>query len=204
MAPTTGPQVDPQAERVHDDNYVLNELKSLLIDGGATTHDRLQKAVIAGDAYRVSKRHTLADGEEFIIHVDPADAGGTVHIATPAIDTAQRAEIDVWENADPQTNLVDDLFVHAMRYDVDPETPEATVQRVSDSGLDTSSADQTEQTNIRSGGDYNTPGDTELRGIWRTIPVGETVSFVITDQSNGSGNVYGFDTVVYEGDTLPE
>lgn len=33
-------------------------------------------------------------------------------------------------------------------------------------------------------------------------PVGETVSFVVTDRSNGSGNVYGFDTVIYEGTTL--
>lgn len=161
------------------------------------------QAVINGDAYRVSKRHTLADSEELIVHFDPVVAGGTIHIATPAIDTARRAEIDIWENADPGANLVDDLFVHATRYDVEPETPEATIQRVSSGGLDTTNADKTEETNIRQGGDYNTPGDTAQRGIWRTIPVGETISFVITDQSNGSGNVYGFDTMVYEGDTFP-
>lgn len=161
------------------------------------------RAVLNGDAYRVSKRHTLADGEELILHFDPVPAGGTIHIATPAIDSAQRAEIDVWENADPGANLVDDLFVHAMRYDVEPETTDATIQRVSDGGLDTTNADKTEETNVRQGGNYNTPGDASQRGIWRTIPVGEAISFVITDQSNGSGNIYGFDCVVYEGDTLP-
>lgn len=161
-------------------------------------------AVVRGDAYRVSKRHSLDDGEEFILHVDPVSAGGTVHIATPALDTPELCHIDVYENADPQTNLVDDLFVHAMRYDVTPEAPEATVQRVSTGGLDTSGGDQTEQTKIESGKDYNTPGDTEQRGIWRTIPVGETVSFVITDQSGGTANTYGFDTVIYEGDSVPE
>lgn len=110
----------------------------------------------------------------------------------------------MWENADPQSNLVDDLLVHAMRYDVTPESPQATVQRVSNGGLDTSAADKTEETRVRSGGDYNTPGDSAQRAIWRTIPDGETVPFVVTDQSNGSGNVYGFDAVIYEGEGVPE
>lgn len=160
------------------------------------------KAVVNGDAYRVSKRHTLADGEELIVHIDPVVAGGTVHIETPAISTPANCDIDVWENADPGTSTNDDLFTHAMRYDVDPETPDATVTRVTDQGLDTSVADQTEQTRVRADTNYNTPGGEEQRAIWRTIPVGETVSFVVTDRSNGSGNVYGFDTVIYEGTTL--
>lgn len=50
----------------------------------------------------------------------------------------------------------------------------------------------------------NTPGGEERRGIWRVIPVGETVSIILTDRSNGSGNIYGFDTVVYEGETFPK
>lgn len=166
---------------------------------GGTAFD-LREATIQGDAYRVSKRHTLADGEEFIFHLDPVAAGGTVHIETPAITTPQRCDVDVWENADPGSSTNDDLFTHVTRYDVAPETPEATVTRVSTGSLDTSSADQTEQTRIEAGEQYNTPGGTPSRGIWRTIPVGETVSFIITDQSNGSGNVYGFDTVFYEGD----
>lgn len=160
-------------------------------------------AVMKGEAYRVSTRHTLADGEELIVHMDPVQAGGTIHIETPAISTPQNADVDVWENADPGTSTNDDLFVHAMRYDVAPEEPQATITRVSNGGLDTSGADQTEQTHIEANREYNTPGGTAQRGIWRTIPVGETVSFVITDQSNGSGNVYGFDTVVYEGSILP-
>lgn len=167
------------------------------------TETLFDRAMANGDAFRVSKRHTLADGEELTAHFDPVDAGGTIWIATPAITTPSQCHVDVWENADPGTNLVDDLFVHAMRYDVSPETPEATIQRVSDGGLGTGSADQTEQTVVNANEQYNTPGDEARRGIWRIIPVGETVSFVITDQSNGSGNVYGFDTVVYEGDTFP-
>lgn len=170
-------------------------------------HSRLQEAVIEGEAYRVSKRHTLADGEELTVHIVPVSAGGTVHIETPAITTPVACDIDVWENADPDgtaNDTADDLFVHAMRYDVSPETPQATIQRVTDGSLDTSSADQTEQTRVQTNEQYNQPGGAGLRGIWRTIPVGERVSFVITDQSNGSGNVYGFDTVVYEGSVLPE
>lgn len=161
------------------------------------------RAVINGDAYRISKRHTLADGEELTVHIEPVSAGGTVHIETPAITTPANCDVDVWENADPGTSTNDDLFVHAMRYDVSPETPEATVTRVTDGGLATGSADQTEQTRVGANEQYNTPGGESRRGLWRTIPVGETVSFVITDQSNGSGNIYGFDAVVYEGDTFP-
>lgn len=165
-----------------------------------TLYDR---AIANGDAYRVSTRHTLADGEQLIAHFDPVASGGTIYIETPAIDTPANANIDVWENADPGTSTVDDLFVHAMRYDVEPETPDASITRVTDGGLDTTAADQTEQTRLGASRPYNTPGGEARRGIWRVVPVGETVSFIITDQSNGSGNVYGFDTVVYEGDTFP-
>lgn len=170
------------------------------------TYSRLQAAVIDGDAYRVSKRHTLADAEELSIHFVPVSAGGTIHIETPAITTPANCDIDVWENADPDGtagDTADDLFVHAMRYDVSPETPEATITRVTNGSLDTSTADQTEQTRVNANEQYNAPGGGAMRGIWRTIPVGERVTFVITDQSNGSGNVYGFDTVVYEGKKLP-
>jgi hypothetical protein len=107
----------------------------------------------------------------------------------------------VYENADPGENTVDDLFVHNMRYD-GAESPEATVVRVSNSGLDTTSADQTEESRVVSGQGWNAPQGAPVRGIWRTIPVGETVSLVITDDSTGSGNVFSFDTVVYEGPTL--
>lgn len=193
---TSGGSLDPAPEQVHDDNHVLNEIKRLT--------NPLLWSTVAGEAYRVSKRTTLDDGGELIVHIDPADVGGTVHIATPAIEPDEACDVDVWENADPGTSTNDDLFVHAMRYDVSPETPEATVTRVTSGGLDTSSADQTEQTHISAGGDYNTPGDSPQRGIWRTIPVGETVSFVITDRSGGNSNIYGFDTVIYEGDILPD
>lgn len=165
------------------------------------------RAVVEGNAYRISKRHTLADGEELTIHFVPVSAGGTIHIETPAITTPTACDIDVWENAEPDgsaDDTADDLFVHAMRYDEAPEGPEATVQRVTDGSLATGAADQTEQTRVVSGEQYNTPGGEARRGLWRTIPVGETVSFIITDQSNGSGNVYGFDTVVYEGETFPD
>lgn len=169
------------------------------------TQSLLQRAALNGEAYRVSKRHTLADGEELIVHFVPVSAGGTIHIETPAITTPAACNIDVWENASPDgttDDTADDLFVHVTRYDIAPEAPDATVQRVTNGSLDTSSADQTEQTRVEAGEQYNMPGGVAVRGIWRTIPVGEAISFVITDQSNGSGNVYGFDTMVYEGPTL--
>lgn len=167
------------------------------------TESVYDRAIANGDGYRVSKRHTLADGEELTVHIDPVDTGGTLYIETPAITTPSQCDIDVWENADPGTSTVNDLLVHAMRYDVDPETPDATVTRVTSGNLDTSTADKTEETRVQAGEQYNTPGGEARRGIWRVIPVGETVSFIITDQSNGSGNVYGFDTVLYEGSAFP-
>lgn len=172
--------------------------------GTREVFSRLQRAVIDGDAYRVSKRHTLADGDEFIFHSAPVDSGGTVHIGTPAITTPAKCDIDIWENADPGSSTNSDLFIHAMRYDESPETPQATITRVTSGGLDTSVGDRTEQTRLNANKDYNSPGDGAQRGIWRVIPVGETISFVLTDQSNGSGNIYGFDTVIYEGDSLPD
>lgn len=167
---------------------------------------RFDRAVISGTAYRVSKRQTLAQGEEFILHFDPVSAGGTIHIEPPSILPDAAADVDVWENADPGTNAVDDLFVHNMRYDTGEgaETPGATIVRVSNGGLDTSTADKTEESRVISQVPWNSPGGSPSRGIWRTIPVGETVSIVVTDRSSGSGNVFAVDTVVYEGDIFPE
>lgn len=172
------------------------------------TINQFDRAMANGEAYRVSKRHTLADGEQLIAHFDPVEAGGTIYIETPAVTTPANCDIDIWENADPGTNTVESntdggLLVHATRYDVAPETPEAEIVRVTDGGLDTSTADKTEETHVQAGSLYNTPGGEARRSIWRIIPVGETVSFIVTDQSNGSGNVYGFDTMVYEGKTFP-
>lgn len=169
------------------------------------TYSRLEAAVIAGNAYRVSKRHTLSDGEELIVHFDPVSAGGTIHIEPPSLLPEGVADIDVWENADPGQNLVDDLFVHNMRYDsgAGNEQPQATVQRVSNGGLTTTDADQTEQSRAAADVPWNAPQGAPTRGLWRTIPVGETVSIVITDDSGGAGNILAFDTVVYEGKKLP-
>lgn len=165
------------------------------------------RSVVEGNAYRVSLRHTMSSGEQLIVYFEPVESGGTIHIAPPAIESPQLAYVDVWENPpDPSANFADDVFVHAMRYDTSPETPEAVVNRVTTGNLDTTPADtdQTEESLVRGGQQFNTPGDSSRRGIWRTIPVGETIAMVVTDQSNGSGNQYSFDTVVYEGDTFPE
>ena len=173
------------------------------VDGRRETVNPLMLAVMTGDAYRVSGRQTLADGEEFIVHFDPVAAGGTIHIEPPAVLPDAAANIAVWENADPGANLVDDLFVHNMRYD-GQEQPDATIQRVSNGGLTTTSADQTEESRVIADINWNAPAGVSQRGIWRTIPVGETVTIVITDDSGGSNNVFSFDTVVYEGDSVPE
>lgn len=173
---------------------------------GGFTQSTFAQAVINGDAYRVSKRLTTADSEEYIVHFDPASVDDVLYIATPAVDPDADARIDVYENADPGTNLVDDMQVHNMRYDVsaDQETPEATIQRVSDGGLDTTGAEKTEETQIAKGNEFQAPADAPERAIWRIISGDETVSMVITDESNGSGNRFAFDTVMYEGPTLPE
>ena len=166
----------------------------------------LLHCVAEGEAYRVSKRLARDDGQEFTVHIDPVSAGGTVHIAAPAIEAEEAADVDVWENADPGADTVDDLFVHNMRYDSGQgsEQPEATIVRVTDSGLDTTGADKTEETLIQGGGVMASTGDEDLRGIWRTIPVGETISIVVTDRSGGNDNRFSFDTVVYEGEILPD
>lgn len=167
------------------------------------TQSLLQKAALNGEAYRVSKRHDLDQDQELIVFFKPVSAGGTIHIETPAISSPQNANVDVWENpSDPSNNFGGDLEVHVTRYDATPETPEATIDRVTTGNLTTTSADKTEETRIQANEDYNTPGGSEVRGIWRTIPVGETIAMVITDKSTGSGNTYGFDTMVYEGSTL--
>lgn len=168
------------------------------------TVNPLLLAVMTGDAYRVSLRHTLADGEELILFFQPVSAGGTIHIAPPAIEPPTAADIDVWENpADPSSNFGGDVFVHNMRYD-GQESPNATIDRVTNGNLNTTNADQTEETLLRSDQEFKTPGDVNQRAIWRTIPVGETIAMVITDRSGGTQNEYSFDTVVYEGDSVPE
>lgn len=169
------------------------------------TESFFDRAMANGDAYRVSLRHTMADGEELTLYFEPVDAGGTLWMAPPAVESPEAAFIDVYENpADPSANFADDVFVHAMRYDVSPETPEATVNRVTTGNLDTTNADQTEETLIRAGDRYNSPLDIGRRGIWRIIPVDETIAMVITDDSGGAGNLYSFDTVIYEGDSFPD
>lgn len=169
-------------------------------------HDVFKRALLNGDAYRASNRTTLADGEEFIVHFAPSEAGGTMHIESPAISPDAAADVDVWENADPEGNAVAGLKVHNMNYGVAEadEQPTGTVTIVGGGGLNTTGADQTEETLVRSGTEYNTPGGEEQRGLWRKVPASENVTVVITDRSGGSNNEYSFDTVVYEGDTFPD
>ena len=167
-----------------------------------TNVGKFDSAVDRGKAYRVSKRQSIDDGQEFTIHFIPADDGQTLFIESPAIDPEELADIDIYENAEPnegETN--DDVYVHNMRYDVDAENeePDATVLRVNDSELDTANADKTEETLVRQGGEYQTPGGEERRGLWRIISGDETVTVVITDRSGGNNNICAFDTVIYEG-----
>lgn len=177
-------------------------------NAGGYSHSMMTEAVIKGDAYRVSTRHTMSDLEELIVHFDPAgtDPDQVLYIATPAIDTPENARVDVYENADPGASVNSDLEIHNMRYDVPAsmETPQASITRVTDGGLDLTNAEKTEETQIQSQGEYQTPGDLAQRGIWRIISGTETVSMIITDESGGVDNRYAFDTVVYEGPSLPE
>lgn len=162
--------------------------------------DIFDRAVANGNAYRVSTRHTMADGENLTIHFDPSTLNGPLYIATPAIEPPEKALVGVYENADPNATNTD-LKTHNMRYDVGSakETPNSTITRVTNGELNTTGSDQTEETQVRSSGEYLTPGDTERRALWRITSGTENVSMVITDDSGGSNNRYGFDTVVYEG-----
>lgn len=176
---------------------------------GSHSYSTLQECVMRGEGYRVSSRHTLAAGEEFTVYFEPVSAGGTIHIEPPSLLPEGVADIDVFEDAQPDgtaDDTADDLFVHNMRYDsgLGAETPEATVQRITDGSLDTSGADQTEETRAAADVPWNAPQGAPTRGIWRTIPVGENVTIRVTDRSAGSGNVLAFDTVVYEGEILPD
>lgn len=164
-------------------------------------HDILMRAVVNGDAYRVSQRVSVPNNNELIVHIDPADAGGTIWLGPPKINPPGTFDYDVWENAEPGTSTNDSLFVHNMRYD-GTDTPQATVTGVDDSGLDTSSADQTEQTlGDSNAGDIATE-DISQRGIYRIIPTTDTISIVITNTS-GNSQDFGFNQVLYEGDTIP-
>lgn len=184
---------------------IRDVLDAAAYQDGLTSANILTTAVTTGHAYRISGRQTLDDGQEFTVHIDPNEASGTVHMAAPAILPDEAGDIDIYENAVPQTT-VDDLTVHNMRYDegAGQERPEATVVRVPDSDLDTTDADRTEQARVFPDQPYPTPGDAPARAIWRTIPPTDTVSIVITDTSGGNANVFSFAMTLYEGDTLPD
>jgi hypothetical protein len=168
-----------------------------------TENNPLLHAVAMGNGYRVSKRFSLGDGEEFIVYIDPSDQYGTIYMEPPAIEAPDgKAHLDVYEGATP-ANLNDTLEVHNMRYD-GKEFPSATIEQVPNGDLDTTDpADKTEETFVQAGGVFGSVGGAGVRGIWRVIPTTDVISIVITDQSGGSGNSYAFDTVVYEGKELP-
>lgn len=176
---------------------------------GSHTYSTLQECVMRGEAYRVSARNTLAAGEEFSAYFEPVSSGGTIHIEPPSVLPEGVADIDIFEDAQPDGtagDTADDMQVHNMRYDsgIGAETPAATIQRITNGSLDTSSADQTEESRAAADVPWNAPQGAPTRGIWRTIPVGENVTIRVTDRSAGSGNILAFDTVVYEGDMLPD
>lgn len=207
MTHTSGSDaVDPAEGRVYDDNLVLNELKRLL--------NRGQRAAVKGEAYRITPEPTtgndgysLDDGESFTLRINPVDAGGTVHLQTPAIDPADKAQVEVFENAAPDGTADDtanDLYIHNQRYDEGQgsETPEATIQRVTNGSLDTSGADKTEHRLLRSGRSYeDTPGE---RMFWRTVPTTDDISIRVTDVSGGTANELDFALVVFEGSIFPD
>lgn len=167
---------------------------------------RAERSVTTGQAYRVSKRQSLDDGQELIVHFDPQESGGTIHIEPPSLLPEGVADVDVYENADPGTNTTDDMVVHNMRYDSGSgtEQPKASILRVSDGGLNTTAADKTEESRAAADVTWNAPQGAPARALWRTIPTTENVSIVITDDSGGANNVLAFDTVVYEGDIYPD
>lgn len=176
---------------------------------GSHSYSTLQEAVMRGEAYRVSARQTLASGEEFSAYFEPVADGGTIHIEPPSVLPEGVANIDVFEDAQPDGtagDTADDLQVHNMRYDTGQgtETPAATVQRITNGSLDISAADQTEESRAAADVPWNAPQGAPTRGIWRSIPVGENVTIRVTDESSGSGNILAFDTVVYEGELLPD
>lgn len=176
-------------------------VEGLLRRGEATARDALQRAVIEGDAWRLSGRRTLDDGQSFNIHIDPQEAGGTVHVEAPAILPDETADITIIHNA-TVANLADDLTVHNQRYDVPTESLETVVQRVPDG--DVSGGSVTEQSRVTDTNQLPKTGGEEARAIWRTVPVGETLTLQITDDSGGNDNVFSFVLTFYEGPSLPD
>lgn len=170
---------------------------------GGVTEDLFTRSVIEGESYRASRRKTLSDGEELIVHIDPVSAGGTVYLEPPRVNPEERANYNVFENADPGTSTTSELFVHNMRYD-GQESPEATVTDVSSGGLDTSGADQTEETLIDQDNSEISTGGAGTRGVYRIVPTTDTISIVVTDQSGGNNNDYGIDITIHEGDVFPD
>lgn len=202
----TSNPINPDEQRVHDANYVLNELKRLV--------NRGQRAAIKGEAYRITPQPTtgadgfaLDDGEAFTLRINPVEAGGTVHLQTPNIDPADKATVEIFENAAPDgttDDTADDLFIHNQRYDEGQgnETPTATIQRITDGSLDTTGADQTEHRLLRSGRSYeDTPGE---RMFWRSVPITDDISIRVTDVSGGTANELDFSLVLFEGTIFPD
>lgn len=179
-----------------------------------TGEDRVYEAAVRGESYRVTPEPTtdddgfaLDDGQSFTVRIVPVSAGGTLHIQAPTIDPEEKARIEVYENASPDGTADDtanDLLVHNQRYDqgVGSETPEATIQRVTNGSLDVSGADQTEHRLLRTGQSYQE--DAGPRVFWRTVPLGDDISIRVTDVSGGTANELDFALVLFEGNILTD
>ena len=191
--PTKAPPFYPDKARYLDDNLELHQIKNLT--------NRLQRAVIGGNAWRVSVRTALDDDDEFTVHIEPNEVSGTLHLEAPAINPDAEANFDVFHDAEPQ-ETVDDLVIHNQRYDVPHDAIEATVVRVPDGQL--SGGTKTEETRISPDKILPVTGGEDARGIWRTVPVGDVISIRITDRSGGTDNMLGFVTTLYEGDIFPD
>lgn len=191
--PTKAPPFDPDESRYLDDNLELHQIKRLT--------NRLQRAVIAGDAWRVSARQTLSDGEEFIIHIVPNEDSGTLHLEAPAVNPDTVANFDVFHDATPN-ETVDDLIIHNQRYDVPHDAIDAMVVRVPDGQL--TGGTKTEESRLSADTPRPESGGEASRGIWRTVPVGDVISIVITDDSGGNNNEFSLVLTLYEGDIFPD
>lgn len=165
--------------------------------------ERIERSLLAdsvtnGNSYRVSKRQQLDDGQQFTVDIDPNSEA--VYIETPSIEAEAFAHVDVWENASVVDGgtTTEDIIVHNQRYD-QQDQPSATIQRIANGDTDTSTADKTEETLVQGGGVFGGAGANNRRGFWRIVPSDMRITIIVTDQSDGSGNNFAFDTVIHEG-----
>lgn len=162
---------------------------------------RVEDALIDEGAYRASTRFSNGNGGSHYFRIDPVETNDDwLFLEVPSISGA-RADIDVFDGATLSTSSTISTL-HNINY-AGPEQPNASIVEATDSAtLDTSSAHQTEETEIPSGGNIYRDTASAARQWWRIIPPNEDITIRVTNQSGGTVS-YVFNIVLYERSDWP-